>query len=69
MHESKQNNRKPDSSISRRRFLMMAGTGVIAFVVPPASDGERKGTTIMPTEPETPIPDTLDLVERRRPRH
>ena len=64
MHESKQNNRKPDSSISRRRFLMMAGTGVIAFVVPPASDGERKGTTIMPTEPETPIPDTLDLVER-----
>ena len=64
MHESKQNNRKPDSAISRRRFLMMAGTGVIAFVVPPASDGERKGTTIMPTEPETPIPDTLDLVER-----
>ena len=60
----KQNNRKPDSAISRRRFLMMTGTGVIALVVPPASDGERKGTTIMPTEPETRIPDTLDLVER-----
>ena len=64
MHEFEQNNRKPYSSISRRRFLMMAGTGAMALVVSPTSDGARKGTAIMPTEPETHIPDTLDLVER-----
>ena len=64
MHESKQNSRKPDSSISRRHFLVMAGTSAMALAVPPRSDGERKGTFIMPTELETRIPDTLDLVER-----
>lgn len=64
MDEPKQNNRKPFPSIPRRRFLMMAGTGVIALAVPPTSDGERKGMPIMPTEPDTHTPDTLDLVER-----
>ena len=64
MHESKQNYLEPYASISRRRFLMMAGASSMALAVPPRCDWERKGTSIMPTGPETRIPDTLDLVER-----
>ena len=60
MHESKRNIRR----LNRRRFVSMVGTGALSLVVPRASDGERKGTNIMPIEPETQIPDTLDLVER-----